>query len=571
MRKISLTILMGVVMITNAAPSIAKKSGPSGPLSLDKMISAADELMRTQAIMSWENRIKGTPVDFESTYKGYEWLFTPDAIKFVDEKVNEAGISADERRARAFFKDYLVEQHVGREVVKFDDRLTNTESKTTVKVPWLKKEVAYREIPIVMAKENDAKKRKELQILSAEVQRDKLNPIVAERDAKTHELIKNLGYKSYLDFSLEARHVKDFRKIIEDADAFGRKTDSIYKNLLAEHARELLNMKVQDMRRSDLQKLFRLDTYVSYFPADAMIPFLKYFLAGIGLDMITVDGHKILLDDAQRPKKNPRAACYNIVVPSDIRMTIAPQGGIGDFTPLFHESGHALHFANTTVPEWAFKYLGDYAATESYAGLFEGRFSNPDFLRYYRDFIIEWNEKQPADKQVPVLTDRDIAKLVRFALFNDLYFMRRYGGAKLIYESAYHGDDPKWWKGIYNGQSSDKREMYRQLFEKAYGFPMEETDAERYLTDIDEFLYAIDYVRSFVLATQIDAALSQKFGTKWHENKNVGKFLKDTLFFAGDKLTPNEVVLALGFKTIDFNTYERDIRARLAESEKLLK
>ncbi len=568
--KIYLTILMGAAMIMNSGLSVAGKSKPQGPLTLDKMISAADELMRTQATMSWNNRIKGTPVDFESTYKGYEWLFTPDAIKFVDEKMNEPGISPDEKRARTYFKDYLVEQHVGREVVSLDDKLTNTESKTTVKVPWLKKEVAYREIPIVMAKENDAKKRKELQLLTAEVQREKLNPIVAERDAKAHEIIKSLGYKSYLDFSLEARNVKDFKKIIRDADNFGKKTDSIYKTLLAEHAKDLLNMKVEDMRRSDLQKIFRLDTYVSYFPADAMVPFLKYFLADIGLDFTTADGHQILLDDEQRPKKNPRAACYNIVVPSDIRMTIAPQGGIGDFTPLFHETGHAEHFANTTVPEWAFKYLGDYAATEAYAGLFEGRFSDPDFLRYYRDFIVEWNKKQPADKKVPVLTDVDIAKLVRFALFNDLYFMRRYGGAKLVYESAYHGDDPKWWAGIYNGQSTDKREMYRTLFEKAYGFPMEATDSERYLTDIDEFLYAVDYVRSFVLATQIDDTLSEKFGGKWHENKDVGKFLKDKLFFAGDKLTADEVADILGYKTIDFDVYERDIRARLAASEKLL-
>ncbi len=565
--KTFLTILMGVIMISNA--SEAKKT--VGPLTLDKMTASADELMRKQSLMSWDNRTKGTPVDYESTYKGYEWLFTPESIKFVGEKIVEPGISADEKRARSFFKDFLVMQHAAREVVSFDDRITNTESKTTVKVPWLKNEVAYREIPIIIAKENDPQKRKELQKLSADVQRDKLNPIVAERDAKVHEIIEGLGYPSYLDFSLSARHVKDFRGIIEDADALNKRTDAIYKELLAEFAKDTLNMKVADMRRSDLQKLFRLDSYVPYFPAEAMTAFLKHFLAGIGLDMTTVDGKKILLDDAERPKKNPRAACYSIKVPSDIRMTIAPQGGIGDYTPLFHETGHAIHFANTTVPEWPFQYLGDYAATESYAGLFEGRFADADFLRHYRDFIAEWNKDRPKDKQVPMLTDRDIAKLVRFALLNDLYFMRRYAGAKLIYESIYHDGNPELWKGIYNGDTKDKREAYRRLFEKAYAFPMEDMDADRYLTDIDEFLYAVDYVRSFVLAAQIDGALSKKFGKEWHKNKDVGKYLKDTLFYAGDKLTADEVAVAIGAKGVDFKTYEQDARSRLAESELLLK
>lgn len=568
--KMILTILAGVTMIAGASYAIAKKGRPA-ELTLDGIMASADDLMRTQSIMSWENRTKGSPVDFESTFKGYEWLFEPASISFVDKKMNEAGISPDERRAREYLKDHLIQMHVGREVVKFDDKLTNVESTTTVKVPWMDKDVAYREVPILIAKENDPQKRKELQKLTADVQRDKLNPIVMERDAMTHQLIKDLGYRSYLDFSLEARNVGDFRKIVQDADAFNKRTEPMFKKLLAEFAKELLNMEVKDMRRSDLQKLFRYDAYVKYFPADALVPFLKYYLAGIGLDMTTADGHKILLDDAQRPKKNPRAACYNITVPSDIRMTIAPQGGVGDYTPLFHEAGHALHFANTTVPEWSFKYLGDYAATEAYAGLFEGRLSDPDFLKYYTDYIKEWNRTQPKDKQVPLLTENDIAKLVRFALFNDLYFMRRYGGAKLVYESIYHEGDPKWWTGVYNGQTSDKREVYRSLFEKAYGFPMEDVDAERYLTDIDEFLYAVDYVRSFVLATQIDEALAKKFGEQWHRNKDVGKYLKDTLFYAGDKLTADEVAKALGYKTIDFGVYERDVRARLAASETLMK
>jgi len=564
------TILLGVIIMT-ATSSNAEKAAKHDPLSLDNMITAADKLTRTQSLMSWDNRTKGSPVDFESTYKGYEWLFTHEAISFVARKINETGISDDERLARSFFKDYLVMQHVDREVVSYDDRVTNLESTIKVRVPWLKNEVPYRELPILIAKENDAQKRKEIQALVSEVERDKLNPIIAERNAKEHEIIKSLGYSSYLDFSLLSRHVKNFRKIVEDADSFNRRTEGIYRTLLAEHARELLNIPVEKMRRSDLQKIFRLDSYVPYFPAEVMVPFLKKFLSGIGLTLETVDGHAILLDDEPRPKKEPRAACYNITVPADIRMTIAPQDGIGDYQALFHETGHALHFANTTVAQWAFKYLGDYAATESYASLLESRFSEPLFLLYYRDFIIEWNKNHPDAKQVPVLTDRDISKILRFGILNDLYFMRRYGGAKLVYESIYHGNNPKMWSNIYKGQTNDTRELYRVLFEKAYTFPMEETDAQRYLTDIDDYLYAIDYVRSFVISSQIDLALTRKFGNRWFENKNAGAYLKDKLFFAGDKLTGDDVVASLGFLSIDFNSYEKDIRTRLAESEKLLR
>lgn len=572
MKKTLITILSGAFIFMFSAQVLAVKHQKT--LTLEGITESVDRLIREQSIMSWNNTTKGTPVDFESTYKGYEWLFTPESIAFVDKSINEENIPDDEKLARSFLKDFLVTQYVELATAPYDDRFTNAESEAKVKPSWQEKTVAYREIPILISQEDNPQRRKELQKLAAEVQIEKLNPILQEKDAMAHRLIKELGYKSYLDYSLAARHVKDFRKIIKDADAFNKRTEAIYKKLLSEFAEELLKMKVSDMRRSDLQKLFRFDPYVAYFPPEVMIPFLKHFLAQMGLDLTTADGKNIRLDDEKRPRKNPRAACFNITVPSDIRMTIAPSGGIGDFSALFHETGHAVHFANTTVNEWAFKYLGDYSATESYAGLLESLLAGPDFLKSYREFVKEWNAgkhtgKQPG-KPVPVMTDKDIAKVVRFGILNDLYFMRRYGGAKLIYESIYHEGAPGLWAGIYKGGTSDKREVYRVLFEKAYSFPMEDVDSARYLTDIDEFLYAIDYVRSFVAISQIDESLAKLFGNKWYENKDSGKYLKQKLFLVGDKLTADEVVSMLGYGGIDFKVHEKNIRKKLAESEKLL-
>jgi hypothetical protein len=572
MKKKTLTaILTGVFIFMFSTQSPAKSHEKT--LTLENIIKKVDKLIRNQSIMAWDNTTKGTPVDFESTYKGYEWLFTPETIAFVGKSIGEKGISDDEKLARSFLKDFLVMQYVELATAPYDDRFTNAESEATVKPSWKDNEVAYREIPILISQEDNPERRKELQKLSAEVEIEKLNPILEEKDAMAHKLIKDLGYASYLDYSLAARHVKDFRKIIKDADTFNKKTETVYKKLLAEFAQELLGMKVSDMRRSDLQKLFRFDPYVSYFPPEVMIPFLKYFLAQMGLDLTTADGKAIKLDDKKRPKKNPRAACFNITVPSDIRMTIAPSGGIGDFSALFHETGHAVHFANTTVNEWAFKYLGDYSATESYAGILESLLGKPDFLKFYREFVKEWNAGkhtagQP-EKSVPVMTDKDIAKVVRFGILNDLYFMRRYGGAKLIYESIYHEGAPGLWAGIYRGGTADKREVYRALFEKAYSFPMEDIDSARYLTDIDDFLYAADYVRSFVAISQIDEALTKLFGNKWFENKDSGTYLKEKLFSVGNKLSADEVVSMLGYSGIDFNVHEKNIRKKLSESEKL--
>ncbi len=572
MKKI-LTFVLLIALCTVALNEKSMAIGKPKMLTLEKIIKSADKLIRKQSLMGWENTTKGIPVNFESTYKGYEWLFTKETIAFVDKTISEEGISNDEKLARSFLKDFLTSQYIEIATSPYDDRFTNAESSAYVKPPWLERRVAYREIPILISQENDPQRRKELQRLSAKVQIETLNPILKERDELAHQLIKELGYPSYLDYSISARHVKDFRKIIRDADYFNKRTEAIYKKLLTEFAHELLNMNVREMRRSDLQKLFHLDPYVSYFPPEVMIPFLKYFLAKIGLNLTTIEGKEILLDDEKRPNKNPRAACFNIIVPNDIRMTIAPTGGIADFSALFHETGHALHFANTKEKEWAFKYLGDYSATESFAGLLESLFGNAGFLQLYREFIKGWNEgrfssEKPA-KPVPILTDYDISKIVRFGILNDLYFMRRYGGAKLIYESIYHGGHPDLWSKIYKGNIEDMRKVYKVLFEKAYLFPLEEADSARYLTDIDEFLYAVDYVRSFVAVSQIDSALTKMFGERWYENQNSGYYLKSKLFSTGNKFSADEVVSSLGWKGIDFKIHEINIRKRFAESQRL--
>ena len=313
-----------------------------------------------------------------------------------------------------------------------------------------------------------------------------------------------------------------------------------------------------------------MPNYKKFFPAELAELVFHDFINNMGLDMKSVSGDEIKIDDEPRENKEARAACYSITVPDDVRMTLKPSGGIPDFETLFHESGHAMHFANTTTKVWEFQQLGNNTITETYAGFFETVWGDPEWLLYYREFVKIYNRFQPASKQVPLMTDKDIAHLIRNRVFWELYFARRYNGAKLIYESILHGGDPKLWNAYYKGQTSDLHQVYKTLFSDAYGFQLTDTEALRFRTDVDAFFYAADYSRMFLLAAQIEGYMRTEYSPKWFLNPRAGTLLRE-LWSHGNDFQDKDLAARLGQQPNDIDYFINRMNYRLDAADKLMK
>ena len=434
-----------------------------------------------------------------------------------------------------------------------------------MKLPWIEKRVTYRDLDVLSCQEKDREKRQKILEATAFIWRE-LNKYHKKIEEKSQQLAKELGYSSYVELSEELKSM-DLKHLIETSDKFFKETDEIYQKLLREEV-ENAGMKFEEFRRADIGRLHLAPQFEKFFPAELVIPSFKLFIEGMGFDMKTIQGTEIFVHDEPLPKKNPRAACFSIKVPEDIRITIKPSGGIPDFETFFHEGGHALHFANTKEKIWEFKELGNNTATEAYAGLFESIFSNPNWLKKYKEFVTQYNKKNNRD--IPLMTDEDIGALIRNRIFWDIYFNRRYGRTKLIYETIFHEGDEEMYKEIYKPKTKRLQEIYKDLFSKSYGIPLDETDSLRFRTDVDSFFYAADYCRAFALTCQIEKTLRKKFGERWFENKKAGKFLKKKLWTYGNKLTGEEVSSqVLGYEELDFTALTKRSKRLFKESEKL--
>ena len=521
----------------------------------------AQALVLIQQTLQWYTATVGEPSIQAETYLGQDRLFSKDTIAKFRKAAKEPGISADERRAREYFQAYLAGEYLSQFLAKYDDEAQNAALQAMVRLPWLKEPVPYKQLDLIVADEKDPSRRAEIEKARSEIQRTLLNPILAEKESTAQRLARELGYRSYVELSEESRRAR-IRPFLEEGKRFLDATDATFKELLAEVSQRELGIPASQLRPSDLTRLFKAPRHERFFPADIVVPSFRSFLGGMGIDFKTVAGTEVRVDDALHPLKEPRAACWGIRVPSDVRINVKPIPGVDSLEVFFHEGGHAVMFANTTTKVWEFQQLGPGALTEGLGETFRYAWADPVWLRRYRSFVQAHNAE--AKRNDPLMSDQDIRELARLKLLYQLYYLRRYAYAKLVYESTLHGGSPSLWKGIYDRPTGEPMAVYRDLFSTAYAVPLDESDALRFRTDVDDTFYSLDYARSFALAHLMSEGMRAKFGADWYGSPEAGKLIK-TIVADGNKTEAEDVAKLFGVP-FDLRPAEARIRRLVAET-----
>jgi hypothetical protein len=194
--------------------------------------------------------------------------------------------------------------------------------------------------------------------------------------------------------------------------------------------------------------------------------------------------------------------------------------------------------------------------------VFRYAWADPVWLRRYRSFVQAQNAE--AKRNDPLMSDQEIRELARLQLLYQLYYLRRYAYAKLVYESVLHGGSPSLWKGIYDRPTTDPMAVYREVFSTAYAVPLDESDALRFRTDVDDTFYSLDYARSFALAHLMSEGLRARFGPDWYGSPEAGKLIK-SLVAEGNKTEAEDVGKLFGVP-FDLRPAEARIRRLVAET-----
>jgi hypothetical protein len=482
------------------------RAGLESELQVEPIYERYDDLFRRDAIEGLRRAYEATPVEHETERAGLHALLGMAQIGFLETAAKEL----TEECARC---------------------------QSSAQVEWEGDRFVLNSVPKMIANEGVGRRRRELMkrwvdALAA------CNDLRAARIESLHESARSLGFDSYRALYTEITGT-NYEALALQTDAFLTRTESAYRSALASAAaRDLPDAAADELEYSDyvfFQRLQRLDRF---FPAADLLRTYSAAMSPLGIRV--EQQQNIHIDAEVRPTKNPRAACFRINAPDDVRLLLAPMGGVYDYAVLFHEAGHAQHFGWSSrelvsrYPE--FLYPPDNATTEGHAFLLNYLFLDPLWLRE--------NVHHISMERV-----RDIqASLALLTLHN----VRRYA-ARLRYELMLH-DAPAV-------RSETLAHVYAELQTGATGFrrsPM------LYLWDVDDGFYAGAYLRAWAFEVGLREHLRIRHGRRWWASRRAGDELID-LWNTSSRYTVEELAKLIGFKELSFELLAESLIAAVSE------
>jgi hypothetical protein len=453
-------------------------------------------------------------LDIERIYEEYADLFARDSVVALRELAGSAANGDGGRRLR-YLLHFGFDGLVGMETRAEAAELAGLEA--SLEVDPGDGAVPYRAVVIEQANEVAADRRAALEGARNAVLEEHLNPIYRRALERAHDLCGEFGWPSYATAYAELRGI-DLAGLREQTAEVLAATDDAYGSLIDPQLERAGLPELGALRRSDLPRYFRAAGLDGLFPANRLIESFEATLAGLGIDL--ADQPNVHLDTESRPTKSPRAFCSTPRVPEEIYLVIAPTGGRDDYGALFHEGGHAEHYANTAGGlDYEFRKLGDNSVTESFAFLIEHLVSAPIWLR----------ERLGID---------DPARAVEHSRAVRMVMLRRYA-AKLAYELDLHA------------ASADLARMPRRYSELLSGAVRVPWPSASWLADVDDGFYAACYLRAWALETHWRAALEARFGERWFASREAGEWLRG-LWRHGQRLDADELVREVLGEELDF-------------------
>jgi hypothetical protein len=457
-------------------------------------------------------------LDIEPIYAHFAELTSLETANAVGESVN------GDRRARELWR-FACQGHLGNLTRDHSEKIARLEAELKAMVDG--EEVPYRMIRPTMANEPDREKRKRLELARNELSEEHLLPIQLDAAHVEAAAVEQLGAPNYVE--LHRRFGFRLDELAEQARAFLDATEQMFEKAADRLFRSRAGISLSEAGRWDVARLFRAPEWDAAFPGDGMLPALEATLADWGIDLYGQEN--VELDVDQREKKTPRAFCAPIEVPQRVVLVIQPIGGVDDWRALFHEAGHAEHFAHTnatlSVEE---RRLGDSAVTEGWAMLMEHLVQDAAWLNRRLDV------PRPGE-------------FVAESATGLLYLVRRYC-AKLLYELELHqAADP-----------TTVRKRYAEILGDALKIEPSETD---YLSDVDAGFYVTEYVRAWAFEAQLKRFFREKFGSAWFTQRNAGSLLRE-LWGEGQRLTADELLKELTSAEIELEGVAEYVRDALA-------
>lgn len=428
-------------------------------------------------------------------------------------RVREASRDEDERRALGLLEAHLVGELVAKETAGLRDREEAVRAAPSLEVGGARH--AFRELGALLAREADRERRHRIAAAAAPVLRE-LDEIAVAMGQKIDGLSLRLGYDDAAE--LEAIFLPLPAERLEAlAESFLSSTDAEYRRALAEAARRELGLSGRELRRADLPRLFGGILFDVRFPREGGRAALDRTFASLGLEAPAA----LRIDDAARPDRVERPACFPLRPPADVRLAL-PSAPTADWRPSFQAAACAWQAASVAEDRFEFTLLGSPGVARGLAQAVGDLPVSPGWLRTHT-----------------LLTEAEIRAQTAGEALQRLFVARRAAGRIL----AAKGD-------------------HSESMSRALGVKSDSTEGSRWLSSRDGGDPPRDFV-ALLAGAMVRERLEALHGDSWWESDQAGRTLA-ALWGQGGRLDPDGLARMLGAKELESAPLARQLVARIA-------
>jgi len=458
---------------------------------------------------------KKSELNLDDIYRKYDFLFTFENSQFFKNLIDSS--NGDNKKKAGYLFQFSTNTYLSKKYQKILDKIANDEAMAKINIDG--QDYSFRYSDILLSNEPDKNKRELIDSKRRKLTSDVFNDNLKVYWESLHNEAKGLGFENYTSLFIKLKGY-DFFALDADMDRLILETNDLYEEHMDSLFKKKLGISIHGSKACDFAYIKRAKEFDMFFKKENLIPIFKETMCCLG---INIESQKnVIMDVEERENKSPRAFCCPVKVPSEIYLVVMPSGGQDDYGAMFHEGGHAEHFANVSSRlDFEYRYLGDNSITEGFAFCLE----NLVFEKEWLSSIIGMDESATAE-------------FMYFSGLINLFFLRRYAG-KLKYELSLHNET-----GF-----EEKDLLYNEILTKNL---LMEYYPENYLKDVDEGFYCTSYIRAWMFEAQLKDYILTKFGTAWFKSKKAGDFLKEVWSY-GQKYSPEEILDFLGYKSLDIN------------------
>ncbi len=307
--------------------------------------------------------LKDTP-EYHKIYERYFELFSLDTVsKVIKEKSNlheDAPYEEYESYDRVIFT--LLGLYLERRIIKEYEELQRREISSTVE--YKGRVIPFRMIRSILSKEHSRENRRELYEKTIPIVEDLTEHKINLAQRMLNIIRREFGYPNFVSYD-GARMRVDIGKCAKNLEKFLKDTEEEYRELADYVFDRFLNLGWGEVQSYDIAYLMSGIVFKD-FRVDDPIKVLRQTLNMMNLDLDKMKN--LAIDDEIRPNKSPRAFCVPIRIPDEVVVVVKPSGYFDDISTLFHEMGHALHFAHTSKDlPLVYKLMGRVGTSEIFA------------------------------------------------------------------------------------------------------------------------------------------------------------------------------------------------------------